>query len=166
MKQLFIILALCGMSASCSYGQYGFSATTTGTITISASLSVTYTGLVGTFSIVSASDYLNGQTTNNYAKLEVSANIPWVIKVSANSALFTGSGSASTNMPAGIVGIRVNGTSSFITLTTSQQTLATGNSGAPSSSGNTFNTDIHFNPGFSYNGGNYTLGLVYTLTAQ
>jgi hypothetical protein len=166
MKKLFIILSLCLLSVY-SRAQFGFTASTTGTIVIGASLSMNYTNYVGTLSVSNASQYENGITTNNCAKFEISTNVPWVLKIAANSALFTATGGgASTDMPASIAGIRVNGTSSFLTLSTSQQTLSSGNAGPASATGNTFNTDISINPGFSYSGGNYSLGLVYTLTAQ
>ena len=150
-----------------SHAQYSFSASGTGTITISASLSLNYTALVGSFIINDINSYYNGISSNNAGTLAVTANIPWMLKISANSTVFTPSGGGACNyMPSSVLDVRLNGTSTYLPLTTTSQTLNTGNSGSPSTSGNTFNIDMFFNPGFTYPGGNYSLGLVFTLTSQ
>ncbi len=166
MRKLIFIVCLCILSHS-SFGQYSFTATATATATVSSTYALSFSSLVGTSSLTTLNDYLNGQTTANYARFEIKSNVPWVLEFTSNAALFTATGGgASTNMPCSIVSIRVNGTSTFKALTTTTQALTTGNRGPVSTSGNTFNIDVNYNPGLNYNGGTYSLNVLYTLTSQ
>jgi len=166
MRKLIFIVCFCILSQT-SFGQFSYSATATATATVSSTYTLNYTGLVGTSSITTLSDYLNGQTTSNYATFAIKSNIPWLLEFAANAATFTATGGgASTNMPCSVASIRVTGTSAFKILSTSTQTLNTGNRGPTSTSGNTFNIDVNYNPGLNYNGGTYSLSIMYTLTNQ
>jgi hypothetical protein len=112
------------------------------------------------------SDLLNGLISSNCATFAVKSNELWLVQVKATSTNFTPLGLGSTNMPASVLGVRVNGTSSFTNLTTTVQTLKTGNRGNESASGNTFSVDLRFAPGFSYKGDIYLITLQYTITKQ
>ncbi|MGN6477687.1 MAG: hypothetical protein ACTHKV_10715 [Flavipsychrobacter sp.] len=141
--------------------------TVSGTIDISACMSLTITNLTGVVSFNDASDYTSGITITNAATIAVKSNVSWLISISTQSANFQAmSGGASTNMPASVLQIRRNGTTSYLTMSTSSQTLKTGNKGDASVSGNTFNTDVNLNPGFSYNAGSYNIGVLFTLSQQ
>jgi len=167
MKQFILILLFVVFSSYHSRAQYSFNASVTGTIVIAPALSLNYTALVGTFAVNDIVSYYNGVTTTNAATIAVTGNTSWIIKVSANSNFFTAQGGgASATMPASVLGVRLNGSSTFLSMSTTAQTLNMGNPGAATVSGNTFNIDMFFNPGFSYPGGNYSLGLLFTLTSQ
>lgn len=141
--------------------------TVSGTIDISACMSLTITNLTGVVSFNDASDYTSGITITNAATIAVKSNVSWLISISTQSANFQAmSGGASTNMPASVLQIRRNGTTSYLTMSTSSQTLKTGNKGDASVSGNTFNTDVNLNPGFGYNAGSYNIGVLFTLSQQ
>jgi uncharacterized membrane protein YdcZ (DUF606 family) len=114
----------------------------------------------------SSTAYVNGITSTNFHSLQVQSNSPWLINVTAPQYFTAGGGGASTNMPCSIMGIRRNGTSTFLPLSTSAQTLISGTAGDISATGNTSSYDMQFNPGYIYNPGIYNISLTYTLTGQ
>ncbi len=130
-------------------------------------MDITVTNLSGVVSFTTFNDYQNGQTINNAANVEVRANVNWTLGISAQSANFTAmSGGASTDMPCSVLGIRRNGTTTFLTMSTASQTLKTGTKGGATTSGNDFDVDTRITPGFTYNGGTYSIGVLYTLSQQ
>jgi len=149
--------------------QYGFSqsftGSTSGTITISSlqNLSVTTGSSIAT-TISGTSGLASGTILTNCTTFAIKSNILWLLEFNATSSYFTPSGSGSTTMPCSIIGLRVNGGSTFTYASTSVQSLKTGNRGNTSLSGNTFNIDMYLNPGFSYKGDVYTISILYTLT--
>lgn len=164
MKKLLLIILFCFSVKA--FGQYSFSGSATGTMDISSLVSLTV-NTPSTTSFATTNDYLNGITTLNYSTLSVKSNILWLVEVAANAANFTAmGGGASSTMPCSVLKFRLNGSSTFFTMTTASQTLQTGDQGDASSSGNTFGMDINFNPGFNYPGGQYSLSLIYTITNQ
>ncbi|MBN9482041.1 MAG: hypothetical protein BGO70_15835 [Bacteroidetes bacterium 43-93] len=143
------------------------STTVSGTIDISACMGLTITNLTGVVSFNDASDYMSGITITNAATIAVKSNVNWLIDISAQSAYFQAmSSGASTNMPASVLQIRRNGTTSYITMSTNSQTLKSGNKGDENTTGNSFNTDVSINPGFGYNAGSYNIGVLFTLSQQ
>jgi hypothetical protein len=64
-------------------------------------------------------------------------------------------------MPSSVLGVRLNGGSSYGALSTTSQALTSGARGVSS-----FSVDYNANPGFSYDAGTYTLSVVYTATQQ
>ena len=130
-------------------------------------MSITITNLSGTVTFADANDYSSGQSISDYAQIAIKSNVNWSVSFSAQSANFTPmSSGASNNMPSSILSLRRDGMSTFNTLTTSSKSLKTGNRGNASKSGNTFNVDMKFDPGFGYAGGVYNIGILYTLTQQ
>ncbi len=128
--------------------------------------SITVTSLSGVIAFNTPNDYFNGVISNNNSNIKVKSNTNWLVSFSAQSTYFTGlSKNSSTDMPAGVMGIRINGHSSFKTLSTQSQKLRSGSKGSGTSS-HDFNIDVNFNPGFEYSGGLYSIGIVYTLTKQ
>lgn len=108
-------------------------------------------------------DYANGLIMSNFATITLKSNVLWLVNVATNATYFTAlSNGASTTMPASILSYKLSTGSSYIPLSTTSQTLKTGGRG----SGQSFNVDVKFNPGFGYPGGLYSIGLVYTLTSQ
>lgn len=144
-----------------------FNSSTSGNFDIYSVLSLTFTNLTGVVSFNTPNDYFNGITVNNSATIAVKSNVSWQVSVATQSSTFTPmSMGASTDMPSSILAIRRNGNTTFTPMTTNSQTLKTGNRGLATTSGNTFDIDTRIDPGFSYSGGNYNIGVVYTLTQQ
>lgn len=144
-----------------------WSTTVSGTITVSTVLSITLSNQAAAPSFATSSDYTNGKTTLNYTQVAIKSNVNWIVSVKAQSTYFTPqTQNASTDMPATVLGFRLNGAVSFVTLTTTSQTLKTGNKGNAAVTGNTYNVDMKFNPGFNYNGGLYSIGMMYTVSQQ
>ncbi len=113
-------------------------------------------------------DYAEGKTMNYYAACSVKSNNLWLVSVKANANYFTAGSGGSTDMPPSILSIRRSGTSTFYPLSASAAVnLTTGNrSGSTPPYYSIFNIDLFANPGYNYNGGSYSIGLVYTVTAQ
>ena len=141
--------------------------TGSGTITVGTVLNIALSNQAAAPSFTTASDYQNGKTTLNYATVAIKSNVNWITSVNAQATYFTPQTvGASADMPASVLGIRLNGNVSYITMSTVSQTLKTGNKGNAAAAGNTYNVDMFFNPGFSYAGGLYNMGVVYTITQQ
>lgn len=163
-KLLFIFLILVGGFRT--YAQ-SFSSSTSGNFDIYSILSLTFTNLTGVIAFNTPNDYFNGITVNNAATIAVKSNVSWQVSIATQSATFTAmSNGASTDMPSTILGVRRNGNTTFLPLSMSNQTLKTGSRGPSTTSGNTFDIDSRIDPGFSYSGGNYNIGIVFTLTQQ
>lgn len=129
--------------------------------------SLTLTGGSVIPSFQSLDDFANGVTVDDYLSVAVKSNVSWTVSVMAQNAHFSPmTQNGSTDMPASVLSIRSNNYSSYTALSTNAQTLKTGNKGSSNNPGNSFDIDIRYNPGFSYKGGIYTLGLVYTLSQQ
>jgi hypothetical protein len=134
---------------------------------VSTVLSITLSNQAAAPSFSTSSDYLNGKTTLNYATVAIKSNVNWIVSINAQSTYFTPqTQGGSTDMPATVLGIRLNGNTTFTTMTTTSQTLKTGNKGNAAATGNTYNVDMKFNPGFNYNGGLYSIGVLYTVSQQ
>lgn len=160
---LIILFSLLGWKAEAQ----SFNSSTSGNFDIYSVLSLTFTNLTGVVSFNTPNDYFNGITVNNSATIAVKSNVSWQVSVATQSSTFTPmSMGASTDMPSSILAIRRNGNTTFTPMTTNSQTLKTGNRGPATTSGNTFDIDTRIDPGFSYSGGNYNIGVVYTLTQQ
>ena len=163
MKRVLFILTIIILSLKAN-AQYSFTGTATGSITIDSMYVIT-AGAGTTFTFGGVEDYANGVEKQNYAGISIKCNYNWKISVRATTANFTAGGGGSVDMPCSILTLRKSGDSYFAVSTSSQQ-LAVGNRGPTSTSGNSFNIDIKANPGYSYNGGNYSIVLQYTVTKQ
>lgn len=153
-------------SGTCIYAQT-WSTTGSGTISVGTVMNVTLSNQAATPSFNTAANYQSGKTTLNYTTVAVKSNVDWIISLKAQSTYFTPQTvGASTDMPATVLGFRLNGNPGFITMSTTSQTLKLGNNGNAALAGNTFNIDMFFNPGFNYAGGLYNISLLYTLSAQ
>jgi len=118
-------------------------------------------------SFSSLDNYANGVAVDDYLSVGIKSNVSWTLSAMAQNAFFTPmSQSGSTNMPCSVLSVKQAAASNYITLSTTAQTLKTGSKGNLSTAGNSFTIDIRYNPGFSYKGGIYTLGIVYTLSQQ
>ncbi len=121
-----------------------------------------------------ASDYntSTGAATKTVASantLSVTSNKNWTVSLRANTATFAfvpSAGDPDPSKPCGNLSYRVSGGPSFITITTSNVAVKTGNKGGTATSGNTFAMDYQLTSNLSQDPpGTYTLATVYTLTA-
>jgi len=138
------------------------SANQTVTLTLQNAIDINFTAATGnSFTFSTTGDYQTGLTNTNAATLQVKSNRPWAVTVAAAAASFSGPSAPSPAMPASVLGVRLNGGSSFSSLSTTSTELTSGSRGTSS-----FNIDYNANPGFSYDAGTYTLSVVYTATQQ
>jgi hypothetical protein len=137
-------------------------ASQTVTLNLQNSIDINFTAATGTdFTFASTGDYQTGLSNLNASSLQVKSNRPWAVTVNAASANFDGPTAPSPAMPASVLGVRLNGGSSYGALSTTAQSLTSGDRGVSS-----FSVDYNANPGFSYDAGTYTLSVVYTATMQ
>lgn len=166
MKYLIFIIQLMFCCPKVGNAQM-YSGQASGNFIVYSIQSLTITPLGGVVGLNTPNDYFNGVTSNHYANLKVKSNANWIVSFSSQSTNFTGmSNRSSTDMPASVMGVRLNGSNKqFIPLSTQSQQLTQGNKG---SSGNKhdFDIDVNFNPGFDYSGGLYGISIIYTLTKQ
>ncbi|MCB9046156.1 MAG: hypothetical protein H6550_08440 [Chitinophagales bacterium] len=162
----YLLLTILLLAGSQTYIKAQTNGSVSGNFIVYSIQSITVTSLSGVISFSTPNDYFNGVVTNNYANIKVKSNTNWIVSFAAQSANFTPlSKSGSTDMPSGVMGIRINGHSNFKTLSTTSQQLRSGQKGSGTNK-HDFNIDVSFNPGFGYNGGVYSMGIVYTLTKQ
>lgn len=167
MRKLLLILTILFL-ANHSFGQsYSFTKTNDGSLTVLPVVFLNLTQVGGVPSFDGEDDYNNGVTVNTYANAWVKANLPWVLTVKAQNATFTPmTTGGATNMPCSVVTLKKSTNTSWLTLSTTAQTLTTGPLGPNTVSGNTFSVSMKFNPGWSYPGGLYRLNVIYTASQQ
>lgn len=111
-------------------------------------------------------DFVKGLLSEGYTSISIKSNSDWVLSFSAQNSLFTAlSLFASKNMPADVVSLKIKGssTNNYQQLSTKSQTIRTGPKGSGTSQ-HDFDIDVNFNPGYKYNGGLYSIGVVFTLS--
>lgn len=161
---LIIILAGIGFRAEAQIGN----ATPTGTLGVQISqvldLSVT-SGSALTFNFNTIALIDAGITQTDAVTLTYRSNQPWYVNVQANAANFAGS--SPTPMPCSVVQYRLNGGSTFTTLTTNPTSL-TGTTSSKNARGTgTVGVDYKVNPGYVYAPAtDYSLTITYTITTQ
>ena len=111
------------------------------------------------------SEYDNGITQSGATTFAVDASVPWKVNFAADNAAFQSS--TDTEMPLSVFSIGKTGDDlQTLTDASSVDPLATGARGDNATNGNTFTVDYKANPGYSYDPGTYTIGVVYTISAQ
>jgi hypothetical protein len=165
MNRILGILVLMAAGSN-AYGQYSLSGTATGEAQISAVTSITVSAPNGTgVSVSSVPEMQQGKSVSGFTQVAIKSNAAWQVYIRAGSTYFTPlSIGASATMPASVLRFRLNGSgSAYIPLSTTDQLLSSGSAGNNAASGNTFSMDVLFIPGFSYPGGIYNLGLLFTV---
>jgi hypothetical protein len=162
MKKIALITTALFAGTIAANAQSSDQASHTVTLNLQNSIDIAFTAATGTdFTFTNTSEYQNGLTNLNASSLQVKSNRPWAVTVASGSANFNGPSAPSPAMPASVLGVRLNGGSSFGSLSTSDQSLTSGDRGVSS-----FSVDYNANPGFSYDAGSYTISVVYTATQQ
>lgn len=157
---LLAVLVLAGFSIV--NAQTSANASQTVSLNLENAINISITSASGTnFTFSSTSDYQNGLTNLNASTLQVKSNRPWAVTVASATANFSGPAAPAPLMPSSVLGVRLNGGSSFKALSASAGSLTSGARGVSS-----FNVDYNANPGFSYDAGTYSISVVYTATQQ
>jgi hypothetical protein len=107
-----------------------------------------------------ADNYTNGVTADNAATLQVKSNKAYNVSVKAAAANFTST--SATTMPASVLAVKESAQATYVTLSSSDQGLLSNQVRGT----NSFNVSYKATPGFAYDGGTYTLNVVYTATQQ
>jgi hypothetical protein len=167
MRRLLFILTILICSSDVFGQSYSFTQTNDGSLTVLPVVFMSLTTTGGVPSFTTDSHYDNGITNTSYAGIWVKANLPWFISVKAQASTFTPmTTGASTNMPCSVIKLKKSTASSYLTLSTTNQTLASGPLGDNLVSGNTFDVAMQFTPGWSYAGGLYRINVIYTAVQQ
>jgi hypothetical protein len=161
MKKILFLTLLC---TACSLSSMGQTTTRTHTVTYTVNpiLELDFDATTANlgFSFTTATDFESGKTNTAAAGLRVRSNKAWTVSVKANAANFTTVGGDA--VLANKLSVKRNAVGSFIPLTATDQTLATGAKGGYAT--NTFQIDYFANPGYIAPA-TYTLGVTFTVTA-
>ncbi len=108
-----------------------------------------------------ANDYQNGVIANNAANIRVRSNKNFNISVKSASAYF--SSSTATQMPVqNVLWVKEINQSSFVNMSNTDQGILSNQSRGIKDFGVTYKAT----PGFNYDGGTYTVTVIYTATQQ
>ena len=162
MKKILTLTVVLFAAFTAANAQSTSTASQTVSLTLQNAINISISSATGTsFTFDDVSEYQNGMTNTNASTFLVKSNRPWAVTVKSAAATFTGPASPATQMPSSVLGVRMNGGSTFSALSTTAASLTTGARGSSS-----FNVDYNANPGFAYDAGSYTLSVVYTATQQ
>lgn len=114
------------------------------------------------FTFATATDFESGKTNVSAAGLRVRSNKAWTVSVKANTANFAATVGGDANVTSNKLSVKKSGTATFLPLSITDQTLATGTKGGFGT--NTFQIDYFANPGY-ISPATYTLGVTYTVSA-
>jgi hypothetical protein len=159
----FTLLALAIITVTAVNAQLAAPVTQNQTVTLNLAnkieISIEGTPTGTSFTFDDAADYATGLINLEASEFRVKSNQNFAVTVASNTANFTST--AATTMPSTVLGVRLNGGSTFANLTTSAAALTTGSRG-----NTTFKVDYKADPGYSYDAGAYSLVVVYTATQQ
>jgi hypothetical protein len=161
MKHVILFAAML-ISFSYLHAQTTGTSNQTVNLTLLNAISLNITSATGTtLSFNASDDYLNGIANNNASTFQVKSNRPWAVTVKAAAANFSGPAAPAATMPASVLGVRLNGGTTYTTLSTTAAAFTSGARGD-----NSYSVDYKATPGFAYDAGTYTLSVVYTATQQ
>jgi hypothetical protein len=160
-KLIFSLLTLTGFYVSAN-AQATSSTNHTVSLALQNQLEIVFTsGATGpTMTFSTADNYTNGVTADNAATLQVKSNKAYNVSVKAAAANFTST--SATTMPASVLAVKESAQATYVTLSSSDQGLLSNQVRGT----NSFNVSYKATPGFAYDGGTYTLNVVYTATQQ
>jgi hypothetical protein len=144
--------------------------TNTVNITIQSAIVLTVTALqTQNITVTSLADFTNGVATTSPSTFSVASNRLYNVSVVPNSNNFShsaGWSGSSTTLPASVLEVRKNGTTTFTAFSNTSTPVSILTNGAIGST--TFGVDYKANPGLStvYPDDTYTITLTYTATQQ
>lgn len=110
-------------------------------------------------------EFDNGITQLAATTFAVDASVAWKVNFSADNDAFQTSSGA--EMPLSVMSLAKSGESlQELTSNASDNVLTTGSRGNDLTEGNTFSVDYKANPGYEYEPGTYSVGIVFTISAQ
>jgi hypothetical protein len=133
------------------------------TLNLSNALELNFTsGASGVgFTFNNVNSYQNGLEATSAATIQVKSNRGFNVSVKTSSANF--SSSAATVMPvSNVLFVRESSQPNYISLSTTEKTFMAGQTNGIKNFGITYKAA----PGFNYDGGVYTVNVVYTATQQ
>jgi hypothetical protein len=162
MKTKLLLVALAFIGFYGAKAQVVSNASHTATLTLTNAIELTFTSGSGGVSMTFSTPdhYQNGVTADNAASIRVRSNRAYNVTVKTATANF--SSSSTTTMPVSVLGVKEANQASYVSLSSSDQNLLT----SQSRGSNTFNLSYRANPGFNYDGGTYTVSVIYTATQQ
>lgn len=134
-----------------------------GSITIPSlvSLNITHVGDMS-LNLRNIQEMELGKQFNNYLKVRVRSNRPWIISVMNDSRYFTKSTGANSSMvPTNIISMMADGGSHYINLDTSPQQLIQSNNNAIE---NNYFIHVKVGPTLDFHGGQYHTNFIFTIT--
>ena len=162
MKKIITLATILFAGFTAANAQSTSTASQTVTLNLQNAINISISSATGTnFSFSDVAEYQNGLTNANASTLQVKSNRPWAVTVKAAAANFSGPALPATQMPSNVLGVKLNGGSTFSALSTAATALTSGSRGSSS-----FSIDYNANPGFNYDAGTYSLSVVYTATQQ
>ena len=162
MKKIFTLTVVLFTAFSAANAQSSSAASQTVSLTLQNAINISITSATGTsFTFDDVAKYQSGLTNTNASSFQVKSNRPWAVTVKAAAANFSGPAAPATQMPASVLGVKLNSGSNFGALSTTAAALTNGSRGS-----STFSVDYSATPGFNYDAGSYTLSIVYTATQQ
>ena len=162
MKKILTLAVVFFAAFSAANAQSTSTASQTVTLNLQNAINISISSATGTsFLFDEVTEYQNGLTNTNASTLQVKSNRPWAVTVKAAAATFSGPALPATQMPSTVLGVRLNGGSTFSSLSTTTAALTSGSRGSSQ-----FSIDYNANPGFNYDAGTYNLSVVYTATQQ
>ena len=162
MKKILTLAVVFFAAFTAANAQSTSTASQTVTLNLQNAINISISSATGTsFTFDDVTEYQNGHTNANASTLQVKSNRPWAVTVKAATATFSGPALPATQMPSTVLGVRLNGGSTFSALSTTAASLTSGSRGSSQ-----FSIDYNANPGFNYDAGTYSLSVVYTATQQ
>lgn len=162
MKSITLITILLSLITIKAESQSNANSSAVTTLTLNDVINISVIAGPGTpnFTFSTIYDYTYGITHYNAVQITVSSTRNYNVTVKAATSNFTNGGYET--MPVSILGVRPYGGYSFITISTTDQTLFSNQS---YTSGTTLYVDYNANPGISgYKAGTYSGNIIYTAT--
>ncbi len=107
---------------------------------------------------------LNGVSLNNGLNVKIKSNRNWQLNVSSQGDFFVEQSNNSQLISATVLSIKKQTDAIYKNLSASPVILANGGRGSDKKSGNFFSLDLKATPGLDYEGGDYMLNLIFTLS--
>lgn len=161
MKRLSLLILLM-VALSSTQAQSSYNQTHTASVSVGKISDITITS-TNSVEVLNTVDYETGTILNNFWTVQVYANSNWQVTIASATANFQQT--AVNTVPVSILSFRKNGTTTWKTLSTTNQIVATGSTGDNTVSGNNFGIDLRVIPTFNYQPGLYTVTINITSTA-
>jgi hypothetical protein len=108
-----------------------------------------------------------GILLDNAINVKIKSNQNWNLMISSLTPNFLAVGPDTQQLlSSSIIGVKKSNQNNFIQLTQNPGTVASGERGGINSIQNQFNIDLKATPGLQFDGGNFTMVMIFTLSPQ